>query len=637
VQSDLRPTRWWGEESPELIASELERLTGQLEETFQPQRDQWVRSLSLYEPRPVSGLDAASYLSTDRALNRQDLHYPLGRSLVDTVTADIAGRQRPKPIFMTSGADWKTQRRAKKLSRFVAGQMSLRQGKYLDVWDLRQDSFAGAAILGMNFIHVYGDPEEGRVRCERVSPAEMLWDPDDAQYGEPSNLFRVRWLDEDVVLETYVEAPLRDNEIDEEEATTRRNAIASARARDGDRIDGSRAVRQVKFIEGWHLPIGEQEGRHCASVGSCLLVDEEWCRDDFPFFIERWAHEREGFGGVGLIEEAQSMAVELDDALQFAQRQHRLNAGRRIFLPDTADVEDSDLEANYEETVIRYRGAQPPTETNVAALNPSTLGWIQLVRSFAHEATGVSQTGAQGRTEQGVKSGIALRTMVDIATKRFSVKARAYENGFIRLAQLIVRAVQDLVEMGVKVRSSFPGEDFFDDLEWSDVNLEEDLYTIQIDTVSALADRAAGRIATTEEALQSGLITPEAFSRIVPPAGTLDLENENNPLSKQEQYLNSLIDRYLDAEEDDSEFKREAPDGFLLDLGGAVRQFVGAYFDAKLGQAPDFNLQLLRDYIKQLDDLVKKAAAAMQAAQAPQAPPGAAPPMGAPGPQMAAA
>jgi hypothetical protein len=83
--------------------------------------------------------------------------------------------------------------------------------------------------------------------------------------------------------------------------------------------------------------------------------------------------------------------------------------------------------------------------------------------------------------------------------------------------------------------------------------------------------------------------------------------------------MSKLIDKYLDADEKDDVY--EQPEPFLLDVSGAVRQWIGAYFDSKYGGAPEHNLQLLRDYIAALDRLVQKAAAAMQAAQSGPVPP----------------
>jgi len=630
---DILSGRWHNEDQPpSLVASEIVSLCQSLESDFGGLHALWSDMLGMYEPRALGSFlsaGARAYLNVERGADVPDVRYPLSRSLVDTVGADIAGRQRPKPIAMTNGADWQTRRKARKLGRFVVGQMALKQGKYLDAWECLTDTFVGACITGINFVYVWGDPEAGRVRMERVPPGEMYWDPEDAGTGEPSNLFRVRWMDEDALLYTYVDQPLAEGDIDEEEAANRRMRIQASPSRDAGSTDHRRLARQVKTYEAWHLPLGDRPGRHSLAVDGALLVDEEWTRDDFPFLVMRWAPEREGFGGIGIVEESRTMADELNNALEFAQKQHILCAGRRIFY-HRGSVEEEDLQANNEETLIPVRQGDPfPQETVVAAINPSTLQWAQLIRDLAHEGVGVSQMSAQGRKEPGVESGIAIRNLVDLATKRFSVKAAAYDNSYIRLFQLIVRAVQDLVEQGVSVRSSFPGEEFWDDLEWTDVDLEEDIYTVQIDTVSASADRAAGRIATAQESLQSGLINAEAFSRIVPPGGTLDLENEAGPVTKQQRYLDSLIDRYLDATEDDAEFRFEGPEGFILDVAGAVNQFVGAYFEAKMGRAPEFNLQLLRDYIAELDELVKNAAQAAaqlqaQAAGAPQ--PGAAPP-----------
>jgi hypothetical protein len=604
--------RWWRLEDPSSAANEVCSLCDALEKDFVSDRARWEVMRSQYEPRFRTGQEEYSSANT----TTPDITYPISRSLVDTVIADIAGRQRPKPLFMTSGADWKVQRKAKKRGRFVVGQMSMPQDEYLDAWEVLEDGKRRACVYGIDWVHVYGDSEDGRVRLESVRPEEILYDKQDASEGSPNNLFRVRYIDEDELLYCYVTEPLEAGEIDEQEASVRRAAIARGKASDAGATE-QRITKRVRTCEAWRLPGGEK-GRHVLAIENCLVVDEEWERPDFPFLVQRWARELDGFGGIGLVEESYSMACELQHALQWGQEQMHLNAGRRIFYTE-GSVDTAALQSNESETLVPVQSGSPmPTETNVPALNQSQLQWIEFILELCHRGTGVSQMAAQGRKEPGVTAAVAMRTMIDLATKRFSLRARDYENTYIRLAELIVSSVQELVRSGVSVRSRVKDSEFLEEYDWADVGDDEE-YTVQIDAVSAQSDSATGRLATLQESVQSGFVTPEAFSRIAPPEGTLDIEDESGPISKQQRYMSKLIDKYLDADEKDDVY--EQPEPFLLDVSGAVRQWIGAYFDSKYGGAPEHNLQLLRDYIAALDRLVQKAAAAMQAAQSGPVPP----------------
>lgn len=624
-------TAWYDEENPTVLASAIERIVTDLEAEFASARDHWRECLSLYETRRVRSLSPMAYLSSERyaadSAEGAVLKFPLPRSLCDTQQADIAGRQRPKPIFMTSGADWRTQRRALRLERFVSGQMSQTQGKYLDSWELMTDAWLDASIFGIRWVFVGGDYETGQTVVESCGPGEVLYDPMAAADGDPLDLFRVRWWDRSRALAVFVDGPLAAGDVTEDEAAQMRRAIDGApwkRQEDG-REGSARVAKQVRISEAWRVSLdGTTPGRHVTSIHGAVLHDEDWHRKDHPFLALRWSHERIGYGGVGLIDEVRPVALELDDALASAQRQSRLNAGRRVYYRE-GSIDEEHLQSNEDEVHIPVApNAEMPQVEAIPAINPTTLGWVGLLKELGYEAPGISVMSATSQKERGLDSGKAIRTMVDVSAKRLAVKGRGFSNSFIRLAELKVEAARDMVRAGVKVKSRSPGDEYYEEMDWADVDLEADQYTIQLDVVSSLADRAAGRIASTEEAMNSGLIDAEAYSRIVPPGGTLDLQNEQSPSAQQYRYMESLIDRYLDAEETDKDFQYEAPeDGFLLDLDGCVRQWVGAYFGARLRSAPNFSLSFLRRFIGELNTLVQKRAAAMAP---PMPPPGALPP-----------
>jgi hypothetical protein len=93
-----------------------------------------------------------------------------------------------------------------------------------------------------------------------------------------------------------------------------------------------------------------------------------------------------------------------------------------------------------------------------------------------------------------------------------------------------------------------------------------------------------------------------------------------------------MLDRMRDAEEEEGESAYFAPSAYQ-DFAWASRRAQQKYNRALLDGAPEFNLELLRRYMKQCDEEQKKLAAA-------QAPPPAAPgamPGAAPAPPMPAA
>src|SRR5437899_6152655 len=71
-------------------------------------------------------------------------------------------KNKPRPLFITAGGDYKIQRKAKKLTSFVEGVFFENEAYTLGV-----QAFRDACVLGDGIIHVYADAK-GRVRFERV-------------------------------------------------------------------------------------------------------------------------------------------------------------------------------------------------------------------------------------------------------------------------------------------------------------------------------------------------------------------------------------------------------------------------------------------------------------------------------------
>ena len=119
-----------------------------------------------------------------------------------------------------------------------------------------------------------------------------------------------------------------------------------------------------------------------------------------------------------------------------------------------------------------------------------------------------------------------------------------------------------------------------------------------------------------QELYSSGIIGVETFKELL---GWPDLEKVMNQQTSQIRYLEKTIEKMLDSTEED---RFQAPDPFLTDKPTALMQTAQAYFEALYNDAPEHNLQLLRDYMTALNQ-------AIMAAMMP--PPGAAVP-GAAGP-----
>ena len=117
---------------------------------------------------------------------KQRMSYNIIQSAIDTLTSKIS-KNRPKPLFLTSGGKAKMQRKAKKLTQFVDGVYFSNEA-----YKLMSRCFRDAGVFGTSAIHDFDN--FGSVGLERV-PIEELWvDEIESLYNPPRNLYRVNLI-----------------------------------------------------------------------------------------------------------------------------------------------------------------------------------------------------------------------------------------------------------------------------------------------------------------------------------------------------------------------------------------------------------------------------------------------------------
>jgi hypothetical protein len=609
---ELGHKRWWqctGEELGHVvwaIASGLESDQG-----FRRNRSK--ESLCLYEGRAMRGLHAGAY-----TLEAQHQEYDLNvtRAACDTVIAEIAGRQKPIAKFQTSGADWKTKRRAKGLEKYVTGVMHQRQGAHLNAWQLMQNVFLDTTIWGMGVAKVFWC--DGQTRIERHLEHELYVDPVEARYGDPQNLFHIYTMERDKALYTFALDPDLDLSAERRSEITERIECA-------DEVDpeiygnNPRVAKAIKVVECWRLKhAGGKPGKHAFVINNMCLHEEDWERDSFPFVVMRWESDRMGWYAKGLVEQGEAIHRELNTNAVRMQERFRICGSKRTYIEEDS-VDMTSMQANDAEVIIEYKkGSQPPNETTPKPIAEAELVWMNDVFQKYFEITGVSQMRASARKEPGVTAGVAIRTLNDMQTARFALKAKAYEDAYVQLADQIILCAREAAADGETVSVKFDKE-----IVWKDVEVPEDQFTITIAPASSLPNDPAGRLQMAQELFSSGIVGVETFKQLL---GWPDLEKEMNNQTSQNRYVEKIIDEMLDAT---PSFIYRAPDPLLLDKPRALMQCAQAYFEALYDDAPDFSLTLLRDWMTQLNELI---AAQMMPPEAPGMGMGA--PMGGPGASM---
>jgi hypothetical protein len=603
------PRRWWAIEDAEDMGAEVYKIGSALERDQAGRRARWLSCIQAYEGRTLDSLYADAY---SRSEPREDLTYNLHRRGVHTAVAQISGRQKPKAQFQTSGADWGTQRRARKLDKICESQLHQRQGRYQNGWELMATALKDAAIGGDGVVKVYACKD--RVVYERKRAHELYVDPLEARSGDPQNLFDVYRMEVDKAIEEFCNEP---NDSDGNAA--RKLALESA---PDVPIEGQayaqqapRVTKSVRIVEAWRLPPdGQEGGKHVFAMQGKLLFSEDWERDGFPFVFMRWAPEQDGFWSQGVIEEGASIVEEVNKGARRLSTRVRLCAQKRTFYY-AGSVEEEALQANDDEVLVEVTpGSGFPQESVVPPFTPAEAQWLdQNIQRYYDIGTGISQQAATSRKEPGVNAAVAMRTLNDLNTVNLSPQAKMYEQAFVDLANLTVTCMREVAtsRRGFTVR--WRGKFFLDEIKWGDAKLDDDMYEISVAPASSLPNDPAGRLEMVQELFSAGIITPITFKNLL---GWADLESELNSESAEYEYTAELLDRFVfDLEPgNDNQFEGyESPEGFIIDKQRAMIQAVSKYFEAKRRRAPQWNVDLVKRWIEELDELIQRASAAANA------------------------
>lgn len=319
-----------------------------------------------------------------------------------------------------------------------------------------------------------------------------------------------------------------------------------------------------------------------------------------------------------------------------------------ICIYEEGSVRDEDLQTNEDGINLRVKpGASPPTWTSPPPLNPQTIEWQQILRSAAFEISGISQASATSRKEQGVTAGVAIRTLADMETERFSIIFKKYETA------CGVEAARQFIAINDEIAAAKPGyslnyrsDDASRSYKWKDVSVSREKYDVY--PVSGIKNTPTDRLQLAQELNAGGKLSDDALLRVIE---YLDAKQEVDKAGKQRQLIERYIDEWLDAtrqSQASGEFKYKPPIPWMPSLEDALVQVAEAYLDAQLDGIPAFNEEFFLTFMRQLDDeMTKKGLRASQIEQGidpgqagssgppPQGPPMGPPPgAGPPGPPM---
>lgn len=587
--------RWW-ELSEEEMPSAIAAVCNSLRQADSWRQQQMQTSARLYGNIGLFGLNglAASRIPTTQGIQRDRISYNIVQSGIDTVTAKMV-KNKPKPLCVTSGGDWKLQRKAEKLTKFVDGIFYENEA-----YKIGRLAFRDAGAGGDGMVHVH--TQHGRVKFDRFSASELLVDQMEAFYGTPRQIHRVKNADRAVLIALFP---------DKKEKILQAN---TAKVEPGALLT---VADQVTVCESYHLRSGPDatDGKRVVTVDNAVLEKEDWKRDYFPFARMVWTPRLYGYWSQGGAEQIQNIQLEINKLLWVIQRAMHMAGSFKILAERGAKIVKEHFTNDFG-VILEYTGT-PPSYIVPPVVPPEVYQHLATLKQDGFAQLGVSQLSAASIKPAGLNSGIALREHHDIESERFQVLGQHYEEFYLDLASMAIDEVKEIFEAEKEYEVKLPGKKFLETIDWKDVKMKDDEYIQKMFPVSSLPSDPAGRLQTIQEYIQAGMLSPRGGRRLL---DFPDLEAAETMANSSEDWLHEVLEKILD----DGEWYEPEPEDNLALAKELCLQYI-AY--AKCLKADEDRIQMLRDFLSAINQLTQAAAPAapMPGAGAPQANPAAPP------------
>jgi hypothetical protein len=269
-----------------------------------------------------------------------------------------------------------------------------------------------------------------------------------------------------------------------------------------------------------------------------LLVDEPYDCDRFPYVSPRWNKLMVGWGGQGLCELIIGHQRELNRTLQVEATSHHIMSVPRIAAEINSKVSKNHLTSNKPGPIWWYQGT-PPQALSWPAVNGDFVQWKEWIIQSAHDFTGISEMAAQARKPAGLDSAVAQREFKDTQSDRLSMRQKAHDMMYVDAAQLVVNVARHIYENTGKYPVRVIGKNSIEELDWSQVSLEDDEFKLKLFPTSMLPQEPAGKLQAVQELIQAGFIDKDTGLRLL---NFPDLDDVESMMTAPQDQMKAVLD-----------------------------------------------------------------------------------------------
>lgn len=449
-------------------------------------REYFTTAISNYMIKAYSQVRRYSY-----NLRNSQMNMNVVAPVVDTLVSKI-GKERVRPQYLTSGDIVEVRNSCEDLNDWIYG-MFHETGLY--EWNKRV--FRGACIFGKSGVKTFiGKDKHGKlvVKAEPVFMPEIIVDPYDSYYNDPQCLYQQKFMTRDYLLSC-------------EEYRTKQAENAIRNATLVSNTLESSAHNTIVVWEAWRRSNEKNKGKHIIFTDAGLIYEEEW--DECNFWIDFFEYKQSpiGFYGIGVCEELMPVQVELNRIVNHIRDSLILCSNPRTYVQGTPNQFKN--MSNRIGGIYPYpAGSQPPITVAPPVVSPDTWKQLDVLWNRAFEIAGISQMSAAGRNTLGASaSGEAIRNYVDVESDRFAELQQNWEDFHVRIAKRFHSVARKIVAIQGEYRIDCYDQDRgLWTLDFADIDIPNNSYTIQCFPSSSLPKLPGPRLATVKEWRDEGYI-----------------------------------------------------------------------------------------------------------------------------------
>lgn len=449
---------------------------------------------------------------------------------IDALTAEIT-QSTVRPMTVTVGGTYDDRKKAEKLTQYVEARWDL-----LGVHDVLRACVRDSLVTGLGVCRVTHanelDPKNDQPALNRVFPANFLMDDFGSADAMPREFYCRQTPTRHYAADIFPEF--------------RKQIMEAPNRREVFWAHPDRADNHVELIEAFHLASGpgKKDGKRVIAVRDQILVEEEhslWNHWETPYKLIRGIPPIAGYWGEPLVMRAVPAQTELNKLLLRIQEAMHLISVPRVFVRRQSQIISSHL-VNDIGAVIEHDG-EPPVFHVPQSMSNDVFQHVDRLEQIIYRNLGISELSAVSAKPSGLDSGAALRTYSDVQTRRWINYVRAYERSCEELAREFIRIETDIAEKNPSHQvSTYHKNRKYDNVKWSEINLDPDRFAVRIYSASALPNTPAGKLQALEEMVKTGVIDKSTFIKM---ADVPDLEAVRNLYLAGDELLEEMFSRML--------------------------------------------------------------------------------------------